>query len=86
MTGASQFFLGALVALSTVAALFFARYWRTSRDRLFGFFAAAFVLMAVNWGALAAFAPTEETRHYFYLIRLVAFLLIAFGIVDKNRR
>jgi hypothetical protein len=86
VTGASQFLLGALVALSIVAALFFVRYWRTSGDRLFGFFAAAFVLMAINWGALAAIAPTHETRHYFYLIRLVAFLLIAIGIVDKNRR
>ena len=29
--------------------------------------------------------PPSETRHYFYLLRLGAFLLIIVGIVAKNR-
>jgi hypothetical protein len=29
--------------------------------------------------------PTAESRHYLYVLRLVALLLIIAGIVDKNR-
>lgn len=75
---------GSLAALSWVIGLFFIRYWRLTRDRFFVFFAAAFWIMAINWSAVAAFA-TDETRHFFYLFRLLAFLLILVAIVDKNR-
>ena len=80
------FLIGSVATASFIAGLFFARYWRLTRDRFFVFFMAAFWMMALNWFALAAIAPNEETRHYFYLIRLTAFLLILLGIVDKNRR
>jgi len=68
-----------------VAALFFLRYWRVSRDRLFAFFAVAFALLAANWLALSVIDPAFEARHLIYLIRLAAFVLITIGIVDKNR-
>ena len=68
-----------------VGGLFFVRFWRESRDRLFAFFAAAFWLLALSWTLLGLFSPTEETRPYIYAIRLVAFLLLIGGIVDKNR-
>lgn len=68
-----------------VAGLFFLRFWRESGDRLFAFFAAAFWLLALSWALLALISPTEETRPYIYAIRLVAFLLIIGGIVEKNR-
>jgi hypothetical protein len=75
-----------LAMASVVAALFFWRYWKVSRDRLFGFFALAFAAMAVNWLGLAAVDPAFELRHYIYLVRLLAFVLIIMGIIDKNRR
>lgn len=81
----SLYLSGALAVAAWVAGLFFLRYWRLARDRFFLFFTAAFWIMAINWTALAAIAPTEETRHYFYVIRLFAFLLIIVAIVDKNR-
>ena len=68
-----------------VAGLFFLRVWRDSHDRLFFFFGTAFWLMALCWALLGLFSPTEETRPYIYAIRLVAFLLIIAGILDKNR-
>lgn len=80
------FMLGALTALSATAALFFLRFRKESGDRLFGFFAAAFAVLAVDWLAHALLAPRHESQHYLYLIRLVAFLLIIAGIIDKNRR
>ena len=69
-----------------VAGLFFWRYWRDAADRLFAYFAVAFWFLAVSWGALALFDPTDESRPYVYGIRLVAFGLIIAAMLDKNRR
>lgn len=80
-----QFCWGMLSMASLVAALFFLKYWRMSGDRLFAFFAVAFALLAVNWLTLSAIDPGFEARHFIYLIRLTAFILILVGIVDKNR-
>jgi hypothetical protein len=74
-----------LTMASLVAGLFFFRYWKVSGDRLFAFFAVAFAMLAVNWLALAAIAPAFEARHLLYLVRLVAFVVIIVGILDKNR-
>jgi len=47
------FFLGAIAALSLVAALFFLRFWHRTRDRLFLAFALSFGVEGVNRIALA---------------------------------
>jgi Family of unknown function (DUF5985) len=62
------------------------RFWRTTRDRLFLFFAGAFATLALNRVSLALVDPALELQHYVYLVRLFAFLLLIVGIVDKNRR
>jgi uncharacterized protein DUF5985 len=80
-----QFCWGMLSMAGLAASLFFLRYWKDTRDRLFVFFAVAFALLAVNWLALAAVDPAFEARHLIYLVRLAAFVLIIVGIVDKNR-
>lgn len=80
-----QLFLLGMISMGfAVAALFFLRFWRGSRDRLFLYFAIAFALEAAN-RAIFAFngARSEEVTLYFSL-RLVAFLLILWAIVDKN--
>lgn len=77
---------GALALASWVAGLFFLRFWRLSGDRIFVFFCAAFWLLAVNWLSLAANHWVPETRHQAYIVRLLAFVLIIIGVVDKNRR
>jgi len=82
----NHFLLGALAALATVAALLFLRYWYVSRDRLFLFFSLAFVVFAIDWTELAFDEPALETRHFRFFIRLVGFVLIVMGIIDKNRR
>ena len=76
---------GALTALSLVAALFFLRYWRTTRDRFFGFFTLAFVMFGSSWAALAFRPSVGEHDAYAYMLRLAAFGAIAIAIVDKNR-
>ena len=79
-------FLQTVSATAAAAAgLFFFRFWRESRDRLFAFFGAAFWVLALSWSLLALIDPSDERRPYVYAIRLVAFLLMIIGMVDKNR-
>jgi hypothetical protein len=82
----NAFVWGALALACGVAGLFFLRFWRTSRDRLFAILAAAFWVFALNWCVLGVLNPTFEHVHYAYVPRLLAFGLIMLGIVDKNRR
>jgi hypothetical protein len=77
-----QTMYGALVMGSFVVGLFFLRFWRATRDRLFAMFALAFWALGVNWLGLAVLATIHEARTAFYLVRLVAFLLIIAAIVD----
>ncbi len=79
-------FLHGLSAMGLfVAGLFFLRFWRDTRDRLFAILAAAFWTLAANFFVLGLVQPGDETRHYAYLLRLAGFLLIIWGVVDKNR-
>jgi hypothetical protein len=80
------FFLnGVSAAASLIAAVQFLRFWRDTRDRLFLWFAAAFVMFATHWWAICLLQPAVEARHWFYLFRLTGFVLILLAIVDKNR-
>ena len=80
------FLWGALAMASLVAGLGFLRLGRISRDRLFYAFTASFWLMAGNWIGLALVPWVPETRHHVYVLRLLAFVVLAAGIIDKNRR
>lgn len=82
----NQFLWGVTAALSGVAALFFARFWRRTRDQLFAFFALGFAALALHWLMLGLLNPGDETRHYLYFVRFFAFALVITGIVFKNRR
>lgn len=82
-----SFIFGLLTMASAVSALFFLRYWSRTRDRLFGFFALAFGVMAANWATQLGIRPELEASEYrVYVVRFIAFMLIIIGIIDKNRR
>lgn len=81
-----NFVAGAIVTMSLAIAVFQTRFWLKTKDRLFVFFAIAFVLFAINRTALSIVADESETRTYLYVVRLIAFVLILIGIWDKNRR
>jgi uncharacterized membrane protein len=76
---------GMLVTGYAVAGLFFLRFWRETRDRLFGIFSAAFFLLSAQRIALAVSANPNGDQVLLYGIRLLAFVLILVAIVDKNR-
>jgi hypothetical protein len=80
-----EMLLGAIAMASLVAALFFARFWRETRDRFFLLFASAFLIDAADRAALVWAAPTAEHEPLYYSVRLVMFGLIIVAIVDKNR-
>ena len=77
---------GALATACWLAGLFFFKFWRASRDRFFVFFFLAFWMLALNWIVLIAAQPVLEARQDAYVVRLVAFVLIIAGVIDKNRR
>lgn len=77
------FMQGAILACSLVATLFFLRFWRQTKDSLFAYFAASFLLLGLVRISLTFL--TEEAKTGMYLLRFVAFLLIIFAIIDKNR-
>jgi uncharacterized membrane protein len=80
-------FLQAVSAtLAWVSGLMFLRFWRESRDSLFVFFGAGFWTLALSWALLAMTSPTGEAQPYIYAVRLLAFLLIIAGMIQKNRR
>jgi hypothetical protein len=83
---ANQFLLGVIASGLLVCALLFLRSWRDTRDRLFLLFALAFAIEGLSRVVLAGSAHPSEGEPVFYVVRLVAYLIILGGIVDKNLR
>jgi uncharacterized membrane protein HdeD (DUF308 family) len=77
--------IGAIAMAFFTAGLFFLRSWTRTRDRFFLFFAIAFGIEGVGRVILGLTDPSDETEPLIYLIRLLAFSIILFAIVDKNR-
>lgn len=78
------FLSGAVTMGFAIAAIFFLRFWRDTRDGLFLSFALAFLLLGLVQALLALGNVPVEERSWIYLIRLVAFLIILAAIVRKN--
>jgi hypothetical protein len=80
-------FLGGVATMGfLVAAVFFLRFWRETRDRLFLLFSIAFAALGLNRMLFAVLDLGPESQPFLYLVRFGAFLLIAWAVVDKNRR
>ena len=74
---------GALVMACALAGLVFLRFWKASRDPLFAYFALSFLLQGVQW-LVSAFVEASDFSPLQYLLRLLAYGLIAFAIVRRN--
>ena len=79
-----QVIRGAVALGFAVCGLFFLRFWRDTRDRLFGLFALAFFTLAANRVGIALLKEHGNSDRL-YWIRLIAFAVILFAIWDKNR-
>jgi len=82
----NQILLGAITALGLAIALILLRFWRTTRDRFFLFFAASFALMALVRLLLASLRHLSEREPLIYVLNLLAMVLLAYAIIDKNRK
>jgi uncharacterized membrane protein HdeD (DUF308 family) len=81
----NQLLLGAIAMASITIGLFFLRFWKSTGDRFFLFFATAFGAEGVNRAMLGLYQGSDEHEPIFYLIRLLSFALILVAILDKNR-
>ncbi len=82
----SEFVWGLITMGYLIAGLFFLRFWVRTREGLFAAFSAAFWLLALNQGLVAISGVPREEQTWFYLLRLVAFLIIIAAVVAKNLR
>jgi hypothetical protein len=76
---------GGIATASLVAGLFFLRFWKSSGDRFFLYFALSFLIEGVNRFVLYATVGPNEEDGLYYMIRVVAYGLIIFAIIQKNR-
>jgi UDP-N-acetylmuramyl pentapeptide phosphotransferase/UDP-N-acetylglucosamine-1-phosphate transferase len=76
---------GAIVLASFLISLYFLRFWRSTKDRFFLFFALSFALQGGLRIFLGINAPASEDEPAYYLVRLLAYVLILYAIYDKNR-
>lgn len=79
------FLLGVVACTSLIAAVFFLKFWRQTRDFLFLAFALAFFIEAINRSTVLFLANPSEGSPWIYLVRLFAFVLILGAILQKNR-
>ena len=81
----NHFLSGMIVIGYLVAGVFFLRFWRDTRDRLFVMFGTAFFILAIQRVGLEIWHDVPERTTPWYFVRLLAFLIILLAIVDKNR-
>lgn len=83
----NEFLAGALAMASLVASLFFLRFWKSTHDRFFLYFAMSFLMEALSRILLAPTSGQGDSilDHSFYLLRLLSYGLILLAIMEKNR-
>lgn len=79
------FLLGVIATSSTVAGLFFFRFWRETRDSFFLAFACAFLMEGANRTVILFLSNPSEANPWIYIVRLIAFLLILTAVIRKNQ-
>lgn len=85
MTPLKLLMLGAIAMASFTIALIFLRFWVKTRDRFFAFFAAAFAIAGAGRVVLGLIPHAGDHAPMIYVTQLLAFLVIIYAIIDKNR-
>jgi uncharacterized membrane protein HdeD (DUF308 family) len=80
------FLLGVIATASFTAGLFFLRFWKKTRDRLFFAFATFFFIEAMNRIVSLCFERPNEGSPWIYVIRLLALVILLAAILEKNYR
>lgn len=78
-------FLHGMVTMGfIIAAFFFLRFWRRTKDRLFVVFALAFLLLSINQVFISLPGSANPNESWEFLPRLGAFSLLILAILIKN--
>ena len=80
-----ELLIGGIATACLLAGLFFFRFWHSTRDRFFLYFAFSFWLEGLNRFLVGRMVGPNEEEPLYYLIRLIAYGLIIVAIVEKNR-
>lgn len=80
----NEFISGTIASASAVAGLYFFRFWWSTRDRFFLYFAASFWIEAANRTALGLLGIAQENEPFVYGVRVVAYGLIVYAVLRKN--
>ena len=81
-----DFISGMITMGFVVGGVFFLRFWVKTRDTMFGAFALAFWLLALNQALPLLYGLQREEQSWVYLLRVAGFSLIILSIVQKNLR
>jgi hypothetical protein len=81
------FIFGLITTTSYVAALFFLRFWRRTRDFLFAAFAIAFLVQGTTALAMVHIhdADPDAFHPWMYVTQLCTYLVILVAIIRKNK-
>ena len=80
----NELIAGAIGMGSFVIALFFLRFWRSTGDRFFLYFSLSFAIEALHRIVSALMFDDAEDTPLHYLVRLLAYGLILWAILEKN--
>jgi hypothetical protein len=80
----NQIAAGAIAMGSLVIALFFLRFWRSTNDRFFLYFALSFLIEGLHRVYSSSQETISESSPLHYLLRLASYLLILWAIYEKN--
>jgi hypothetical protein len=80
-------FITGMVAMGFLTgAMFFLRFWTRSRDSLFLWFAATFILLFFSQALTVYSGVPREEQTFTYVLRLLAFCFILCAVGIKNCR
>jgi len=75
---------GMIAMGSLIIGLFFLRFWRNTKDRFFLYFALSFGIEGVHRIVTTMSYDEHEESPLHYLVRLLAYGLILWAILEKN--
>ena len=78
------FLLGAIVMASVTTGLFFLKFWKGTRDRLFLAFALFFIIDGLDRITVLFMPRPNEGSPWIYVIRFFTLLVILAAIIQKN--
>lgn len=78
------FLLGFIAAASLASALFFLRFWRSSKDSLFLAFVLFFLVQMFRESYTVSLRHPNVGEFWLFLLRFLAVLAILVAIVRKN--